>query len=156
MGQDALPPLGQGHAQHGFRPPVAPCPVGDVRILLFPFAAPLEEFTSCYQPQDIAKNNLRFLNRKLCLSEVFLVGAGVGPEGPCWSPRGQPGPHAAVAFLFPREPAPHESPLGAGWRRAVRWPPLAPWWLSGPGPRVQGEEGEFLKIRSEFLRWRLS
>lgn len=23
---------------------------GDVRILLFPFAAPLEEFTSCHQP----------------------------------------------------------------------------------------------------------
>lgn len=48
-------------------------------------AAPLEEFTSGYRPQDIAKYNLRFSNRKLCPSGGF-AGERMGPEGLCQSP----------------------------------------------------------------------
>lgn len=69
------------------QPPAAPSPDGEWEdsVISFPQLLLRNSRPSGYWPQDVAKYNLRFSNRKLCLSGGF-AGERMGPEGLCQSP----------------------------------------------------------------------
>lgn len=87
--------------------------LGNVKFCYFLSAAPLEEFTSCYRPQDIAKNKLWFQTES-CLSEALLCAHGAG-RAVSESPEVSLSLTLLLPSSFQGSLGPHESPQSPRW-----------------------------------------